>query len=406
MSVGVGGRLAARLGGARDRRAGNPSDATPPFSRPGGSRRVSGGPPPGLEPGTRQVSCLISSPAVHRVTRKLRRSSGAVGTGPVTKRYRRCRPAAGCRLLGWVKRMSEPVRVTLYNDAGCPWGYSANPAFRVLEWRYGAQLEWRLVLIGLTNVAQEYVDRGYTPLRSAEGYARTLPPVRHAPRAEPAGADRRDRSLLSSDRGGALTGAGAGVGGIPGAAVRVLHDHAAPRRGREPRDSAERRGGDRRRSGDRRDRHTGGRGRLPARPGRGTQRRRLAHPAAAQARDHRRPRSVHGSVARVRARRPAPRGRRLADDRGVRRGRREPDPGRRAPRSAGRLARALDRVPGGLATQEVAQLLTRGNDAPDRVEAEASMLRLVADGTATRTPLGDDALWTRADTHESSALRA
>ena len=68
--------------------------------------------------------------------------------------------------------MPEPVRVTLYNDAGCPWGYSANPAFRVLEWRYGAQLEWRLVLIGLTNVAQEYVDRGYTPLRSAEGYAR------------------------------------------------------------------------------------------------------------------------------------------------------------------------------------------------------------------------------------------
>jgi len=49
--------------------------------------------------------------------------------------------------------------------------------------------------------------------------------------------------------------------------------------------------------------------------------------------------------------------------------------------------------PAGLVTQEIAQLLTRGNDAPDRVEAEATMLRLVADGTATRTPLGDDALW-------------
>jgi len=66
----------------------------------------------------------------------------------------------------------DPIRVTLYNDAGCPWGYSANPALRTLEWRYGAQLEWRLVLIGLTDLAQEYVDRGYTPLRSAEGYAR------------------------------------------------------------------------------------------------------------------------------------------------------------------------------------------------------------------------------------------
>lgn len=50
----------------------------------------------------------------------------------------------------------------------------------------------------------------------------------------------------------------------------------------------------------------------------------------------------------------------------------------------------VDRV---YAPHEVAQLLTRGNDAPDRVEAEATMLRLVADGAATRTPLGDDALW-------------
>ena len=52
--------------------------------------------------------------------------------------------------VGW-EGVAEPVKVTLYNDAGCPWGYSANPAFRVLEWRYGAQLEWRLVLIGLTR---------------------------------------------------------------------------------------------------------------------------------------------------------------------------------------------------------------------------------------------------------------
>jgi hypothetical protein len=53
----------------------------------------------------------------------------------------------------------------------------------------------------------------------------------------------------------------------------------------------------------------------------------------------------------------------------------------------------LERFPGGLTTQEVAQLLTRGNDAPDRTEAEVAMLALVATGAATRTPLGDDALW-------------
>src|SRR5436853_414000 len=80
--------------------------------------------------------------------------------------------------------MPDPIRVTLYNDAGCPWGYSANPALRVLEWRYGAQLEWRLVLIGLTEAAQEYVDRGYTPLRSAEGYARRFRRLAHTTAGE------------------------------------------------------------------------------------------------------------------------------------------------------------------------------------------------------------------------------
>ena len=97
--------------------------------------------------------------------------------------------------------MAEPVRVTMYNDAGCPWGYSANPAFRVLEWRYGAQLEWRLVLIGLTNVAQEYVDRGYTPLRSAEGYARRFRrfgmPLAPNPRTRIVGTGRSCRAVVA-----------------------------------------------------------------------------------------------------------------------------------------------------------------------------------------------------------------
>jgi hypothetical protein len=53
----------------------------------------------------------------------------------------------------------------------------------------------------------------------------------------------------------------------------------------------------------------------------------------------------------------------------------------------------LTAFPDGLTTQEVAQLLTRGNNALDRVEAEVTLLRLVAEGAATRTTLGDDALW-------------
>ena len=65
--------------------------------------------------------------------------------------------------------MSPAIRATLYTDPACPWAYSAIPALRVLDWRYGAQLEWRLVMIGLTEDASQYVARGYTPLRGALG---------------------------------------------------------------------------------------------------------------------------------------------------------------------------------------------------------------------------------------------
>jgi hypothetical protein len=56
----------------------------------------------------------------------------------------------------------------------------------------------------------------------------------------------------------------------------------------------------------------------------------------------------------------------------------------------------LERFPDGLTTQEVAALMTEGNDAPDRSAAEAALLELAAQGLAGRHPLGDDAIWTLA----------
>jgi hypothetical protein len=53
----------------------------------------------------------------------------------------------------------------------------------------------------------------------------------------------------------------------------------------------------------------------------------------------------------------------------------------------------LGRFPGGLTTQEVAQLLTPNNGVPDRQAAEAAMVELVGAGRAVREPLGDDARW-------------
>ena len=64
------------------------------------------------------------------------------------------------------------IDVIEYTDPGCPWAYSASPAIAVLQWRYGTQLRWRLVTIGLTESAQQYVDRGYTPARNAKGNRR------------------------------------------------------------------------------------------------------------------------------------------------------------------------------------------------------------------------------------------
>src|SRR6202167_307011 len=61
------------------------------------------------------------------------------------------------------------ITATLYTDPGCPWAYSENPALRVIEWRYGEQLDWKLVLIGLTERSDQYVARGYTPVRGALG---------------------------------------------------------------------------------------------------------------------------------------------------------------------------------------------------------------------------------------------
>ena len=64
------------------------------------------------------------------------------------------------------------IHVTHFTDPGCPWAYSACPAHTTLRWRYGEQLRWTLVMIGLTEEAAQYAARGYTPTRSAIGHGR------------------------------------------------------------------------------------------------------------------------------------------------------------------------------------------------------------------------------------------
>ena len=67
----------------------------------------------------------------------------------------------------------------------------------------------------------------------------------------------------------------------------------------------------------------------------------------------------------------------------------------------------LDFFDFGLTTQEVAALMTQGNDRPDRTAAEAALMALVSEGRAERHALGGDALWMAADRiHDDSVVAA
>ncbi len=287
-----------------------------------------------------------------------------------------------------------PVKVIVHNDAGCPWGYSANPAFRVLEWRYGRQLDWRLVLIGLTEHAQEYVDRGYTPLRSAEGYARRFRrfgmPFAPEPRARVVGTGRACRAVVAAriqapgkewavfralqfawftttlllDEDDGIAEALRDVPGID--ADDVIASIDLP----EVEDAYQR---------DRAEARTA-----------------VGSPAELQGKT-----AVTDGPVRFTApsvifehagRRLVAGGWQTIEAYDVLVANLIPDCQRRAvPEDPLDL---LECFPEGLTTQEVAELLTRGNDASDRPDAEAAMLGLVARGAAGRTQVGDDALWT------------
>src|SRR4051812_45064713 len=94
-----------------------------------------------------------------------------------------------------------PISATYYSDPGCPWAYSANPALSVLRWRYGAQLDWRLVTIGLTEHGAQYERRGYTPVKSARGYRsfrRYGMPFATEPRRRIPGTSRACRAIVAT----------------------------------------------------------------------------------------------------------------------------------------------------------------------------------------------------------------
>ena len=284
------------------------------------------------------------------------------------------------------------ISATLYSDPACPWAYSERPALRVLEWRYGSQLDWRLVVIGLTESAAQYEARGYTPVRGALGqlsFRRYGMPFSPAPKARISATARACRAVVATrlsspghefavfralqlanfttplllDDDAQLERVLGQLPGIDAAAIIGALDSPEVTAAYE-RDKADSRAA------------TGTAAELQGKTAATDGPVRYTAPSVVFERDGRQ--LVAGGFQPVEAYDVL-----VANL----------DPGldrRPAPDDPGPLLEYFDE---GLTTQEVAALLARGNDAPDRVAAERALIELVAGGAAARRPLGDDALW-------------
>ncbi len=65
-----------------------------------------------------------------------------------------------------------PLTITEYTDPGCPFAFSAEPFRWRLRWIYGDQLDWRPRMVGLAETPADYEDKGFTPERQSEAFAK------------------------------------------------------------------------------------------------------------------------------------------------------------------------------------------------------------------------------------------
>lgn len=92
------------------------------------------------------------------------------------------------------------VEVTHFTDPGCPWAWSASPALAALRWRYGDQLAWRHVMIGLAETPERYVSAGYTAVgmaRSQREFRRFGMPLSAEVKPGVAGTSRACRAIVA-----------------------------------------------------------------------------------------------------------------------------------------------------------------------------------------------------------------
>ncbi|HMD51951.1 MAG TPA: hypothetical protein VKG62_04495 [Solirubrobacteraceae bacterium] len=285
------------------------------------------------------------------------------------------------------------IGVTHFTDPGCPWAYSASPAFAVLRWRYSDQLDWRLVMIGLAEDTTRYAEAGYTPIRSTVGsvfFRRFGMPFLAEPRARLTATSRACRAIVATrlldphrveevlralqlgwftttlllDEDEDLARALAAVDGLDvGAIVAAIDDErtiaAYQSDKRETRTAG---GGPTHFQGKARQTDGPVRFSAPSLVFTGADGRRL------EAGGFQPVEAYDVLIANL-----------------------DPTLDRRPP--AGEPLQVLLRFPAGLATAEVAAIMTPNNLAPDRLAAERALIELVGEGAAHRVPVGDDALW-------------
>jgi 2-hydroxychromene-2-carboxylate isomerase len=286
------------------------------------------------------------------------------------------------------------ISVTHFTDPGCPFAYSASPALAVLRWRYGDQLDWRLVTIGLAEDPQRYIDAGYTPTRSTIGqqsyFKRFGMPLLMQPRARVSATSRACRAIVATrrlfpgredevlralqlgwftttlqlDEDSDIEQALARVSGLDiGAVVEAIDDAetlAAYEDDKQQTRSAE--GGPTHFQG--KARQTDGPVRYSA------------------------PSLVFHSEAGVRL---EAGGFQTIEAYDVLIANLDPTLEREEPPTE--AIDALRRFPDGLVTAEVAAILAQNNQPPDRDSAERALIELAGAGAAKREALADDALW-------------
>jgi 2-hydroxychromene-2-carboxylate isomerase len=285
------------------------------------------------------------------------------------------------------------ISATHYSDPGCPWAYSASPALAVLHWRYGTGLDWRLVTIGLTEHGEQYERRGYTPAKSARGYRRFRRygmPFATEPRRRIPGTSRACRAIVATrlsdpaneyatfralqfgwfttplvlDEDEDIAQALSRVPGLDVAAVIAAIDAPAVVDAYEADRAAARSAAGGATEAQGKAANTDGEVRF------------TAPSVVFEAGDGRRLEA--GGFQPVEAYDVA-----IANL--------DPSLPRREPPEM--VGEALADFPYGLTTQEVAAVMTHGNDAPDPAAAEDALIELAAGGGCARIPLGDDALW-------------